>query len=486
MASGGYTSEGTDMEEGSFSEDQSDQTVQYSVSTHNRYEQRENGGYGDFKPVSRKRKKGSSGSVDAFAGMQTDEKLICIFEQLNRNYEKIKEVEVQQASCKREMQNVNKGYTDLEARVRKIEELCQYQQWSSKVLSYKSIDSEARSMRNNLVIYNLTERMRYDSKSLVLNFLENELDLDTSEMKIERAHRMGKYRDRDSKRPMVVRFRDYVDTEIIMAKAYKLKGSNIGIDRQYPKEISMARSKLYTSDEAKEARAKRQKVQIRYPARLFIDGKCCRDMFPDWFKVLSTDRLTDTHIHRDHDRDVNRNHDRGYSESTVIDDEEPTTDVDDDNDNEVFELNDNAMNQNVNKHKSRDKDLSAQSDSKKANKINNVLPENGSEHSRGEEPEIKPNKKDTKSPKSKQTHEQAKSQVRATGIPQGKSSGVSAKYNSTTGRGDVKRTKPGSRNRSHSVNGRGNLKPPGSAKNSKHSRGSSTSETNEDRGQNEK
>ena len=97
---------------------------------------------------------------------------------------------------------------------------------SAKVLSYKSIDLEARSMRNNLVIYGLTEKLRYDDKSLVLNFLENELDYDTSDVNIERAQRIGRNHrhDHDSKRPMVVRFRDYVDTEYIMARAYRLRG----------------------------------------------------------------------------------------------------------------------------------------------------------------------------------------------------------------------------------------------------------------------
>lgn len=53
----------------------------------------------------------------------------------------------------------------------------------------------------------------------------------------------GKY---DPKRQMVVKFQDNVDTETIMLKAYKLKGSRFGDDRQYPKEKSKARSELYS------------------------------------------------------------------------------------------------------------------------------------------------------------------------------------------------------------------------------------------------
>ncbi|KAH3845786.1 hypothetical protein DPMN_088075 [Dreissena polymorpha] len=103
-------------------------------------------------------------------------------------------------------------------RVTQIERLLEAQRLNSKVLTYKSIDAESRSMRNNIVIYGLTERLKGNCTHLVLNFISDELDIDTSDMHIERAHRMGRFdpKSRDAKRPMVVRLRDYVDTETIM------------------------------------------------------------------------------------------------------------------------------------------------------------------------------------------------------------------------------------------------------------------------------
>ncbi|KAH3811702.1 hypothetical protein DPMN_140117 [Dreissena polymorpha] len=69
-----------------------------------------------------------------------------------------------------------------------------------------------------------------------------------------------------------------------MRKVYLLKNSGFGINRQYPKEISTASSALYKSEEAVDARSNRRNVQIRYPARLFIDGRCVKDV-PDWFET---------------------------------------------------------------------------------------------------------------------------------------------------------------------------------------------------------
>lgn len=268
MASRGTIGVDSDMfsnSEGELSEDFVDKCA---MPIHNRFEQRQDGGDNTkFVSSASKRKKRSSGSIDSFAGMGTDDKLICIFEQLNKNYERIRYLEAQQTSYRDETRLVSECVSGLTDRMERIEELYKAQQWHAKVLSHKSIDIDARDMRNNIVIYGLTEKIRYNSNSLVFNFLENELDIDICEMKIERAHRMGqitdeRYRNRsDPKRPMVVRFRDYVDTETILSKAYKLKGTNFGVDRQYPKEISVARAKLYSSQEAKQARAKRQKVQ---------------------------------------------------------------------------------------------------------------------------------------------------------------------------------------------------------------------------------
>ena len=90
------------------------------------------------------------------------------------------------------------------------------------------------------------------------------------------------YRDKpDPKRPIIVCFRDYNDTELVMEQAYPLRGSAFRLDRDYPKEISQARKDLYSSKEAKEGRRKQLRVQIKYLAKLFVDGRFVRDKFPE-------------------------------------------------------------------------------------------------------------------------------------------------------------------------------------------------------------
>lgn len=129
--------------------------------------------------------------------------------------------------------------------------------------------------------------------------------IDITGMVVDRAHRIGSLykalsanRD-DPKRPIMVRFRDYRDTEHILENAYKLKGSNFGVDRDYPKEILDARKRLHKCKEAYEARRGKNKVQIKYPAKLYINDRLVRDEFPDWFSYMKVSRIEGFETERD-------------------------------------------------------------------------------------------------------------------------------------------------------------------------------------------
>ena len=88
-------------------------------------------------------------------------------------------------------------------------------------------------------------------------------------MYLARVHRLGprKIGQRDPRRPVIVNFRDYCDTDLIMSKAHLLKHTPFSIGYDLPKEINVARKKLW--DEVRSIKAKNPKVkfQILYPAK---------------------------------------------------------------------------------------------------------------------------------------------------------------------------------------------------------------------------
>ena len=310
MAEGGSDYEISDMFVEDSDRDETLDPSRFAVPVCNSFDMRPDTrpGWGDdWQTVNRqtkKRKKYSSGSIDSnsFMELPNEEKLVCLFDSLNRNYDKLSSIEQIQKHCVTETNALNKGLNTTNKRVYSFEKDVDMYAQKLRMLSYRSLDIESRSRRNNIVFWGITERLPYDCNQLIQNFMRDELftdnpDFDPKEMCIERAHRLGSLRSEtyknktDPKRPIIVRFRDYNDTELIMKQAYRLRGSVFKIDRDYPKEIAYARKELYFSKEAFEGRRKQQRVQIKFPAKLFVDGYFIEDKFPEWYKILSQSRV---------------------------------------------------------------------------------------------------------------------------------------------------------------------------------------------------
>ena len=273
----------------------------YNVPVSNRYERDgQNSGWGmadGFRLVDRstKRRRINTGEVgisaEMFQMLPTDGKLVVIFDMMNN-------IQVTQATTSDSVKSLNNMVANACRKSDTVEEKVDFHTNQLKVLSYRSIDLEARSRRNNLVFWGISERSPRNCVSLIQSFLTKEMRLDDTGMVIDRAHRLGAVNrmhirnGTDPKRPLIVRFRDYRDTEHILENAYKLRRTNFRVERDYPKEIADARKSLYQSQEAVMARRKSQKVQILYPAKLCIEGTIVRDMFPDWADCMKQNRIT--------------------------------------------------------------------------------------------------------------------------------------------------------------------------------------------------
>ncbi|CAB3992748.1 unc-13-like C [Paramuricea clavata] len=136
------------------------------------------------------------------------------------------------------------------------------------------VDIKARSMRNNLLIFNIPEsENEYPEKCVekVYEILQNKLEIDdaSSKMPIERAHRIGRNR-RGNPRPIVVKFLRYPDKELVKRSASKLKGTSIGIGEQFPKDIADIRKSLYPV--LKKAKEEGNKVKL-VKDKLYINGQ---------------------------------------------------------------------------------------------------------------------------------------------------------------------------------------------------------------------
>ena len=231
-----------------------------------------------------KRKRTNTGSIDeeTFQSMSNDQKLGVIFQ-------KLIDIEDKQSSIKK----LEKSLESTDKTVRSIKSTMDGHSNMIKLLTYKSLDLEARSRRKNLVFRGLCENSREDCHNVIADFLSNELDLNPDFICMDRAHRIGRRPIRCiSRRPIIVAFRDYQDTVRIMERANRLTDTRFGIDRDYPSEISKARKLLWNRyKELKAVSSSPSDIALEYPARIVVGKTVVDDAFPDWFEVLKGARL---------------------------------------------------------------------------------------------------------------------------------------------------------------------------------------------------
>ena len=118
--------------------------------------------------------------------------------------------------------------------------------WATEIEN-KLVDLEDRSRRNNLRINGIKEGKNEtweEFEQWVNCFLEEKLDMGTSEIWIERAHRVGE-KKRGQERQIVVQFNSYKKKLDILRNCKKLKGTNFSIFEDFSKETASIRKEKW-------------------------------------------------------------------------------------------------------------------------------------------------------------------------------------------------------------------------------------------------
>ena len=135
-----------------------------------------------------------------------------------------------------------------EETIRKLEDDLQVKSSKIKELEDKSTYQEDYSRRNNLQITGLEEQPGEtweQTANQVKHLIENKLQL--PRMELERAHRVGQRRERDS-RPVIARFCKFSDREAVIRNCAKLKGTNIYVNEDLsPASQAVKKKKCFSS-----------------------------------------------------------------------------------------------------------------------------------------------------------------------------------------------------------------------------------------------
>ena len=170
------------------------------------------------------------------------------------------------ADLKRENETTRANQEQARTKLEKLEK-------DNATLRDKIVDIQARSMRDNLLFFNIPEQDKEVTTEIIHNLLETKFQIkDAKEViEIDRSHRIGKKREGNRKpRPIVVKFNYHQDREHVRLNAKKLKGTNIGVSEQFPEEIESVRKALYPELKKAKAEGKRAKL-VR--DKLIIEGQ---------------------------------------------------------------------------------------------------------------------------------------------------------------------------------------------------------------------
>ena len=137
---------------------------------------------------------------------------------------------------------------------------------------------EAYTRRENIKIFNIEENEgeNGNTESLVRNVLREKMKIpkeDEECIRFERIHRITPRRSSSKPRPIIVKFSHYQDKEFVWSFVKNLKGTNIGIANDFPKEIDGIQSKLYPV--LKKAKKAKQSAFFKVD-RLIINGQVYR------------------------------------------------------------------------------------------------------------------------------------------------------------------------------------------------------------------
>ena len=168
-------------------------------------------------------------------------------------------------------ERTEKQKAEMERGVAEVEEL-----WRrNRVLEDKCIDQEARSRRNNVIVFGVSEVEREDCVSLFRSEVLEKCGL-RGDIAVERAHRLGRPA-RGKSRPLIARLLNDSDKQRLM-KSRRYLPDHVRVTDDLPHPIREARKDL--RPELTRAREENRDAFISFPARLIVDGSLVREIRP--------------------------------------------------------------------------------------------------------------------------------------------------------------------------------------------------------------
>lgn len=186
--------------------------------------------------------------------------------------EKYDDYKVERDAEKVKMKTLDKRVTNIKSETDELKEMLSQVQKLNLEMKEEVLDLKSRNMRDNLVFTNIPERNEEDTEAVLTEFFENKLHI--RNICFERVHRIRLKNPTSHQgpkiRPIIAKFTFFKDRERVRKSGRMLKGTNFGIQEQFPDEIEKRRKPLYPI--LRTARRNQQRAAI-VKDKLYVDGK---------------------------------------------------------------------------------------------------------------------------------------------------------------------------------------------------------------------
>ena len=167
---------------------------------------------------------------------------------VNQLETKVRQIENSRDFDSSSVEQINNKQSEIDSLMKRMQKIADDQVEKDNTYKSQILDMQCRSMRDNLLFYRIPEENKETDEacvSKVLGLIEDVMGFENArnDMKLHRAHRIGKY-NATKVRPIVAKFAYFPDRERVRMNAGKLKGTNYAISQQFPKEIMDKRKEL--------------------------------------------------------------------------------------------------------------------------------------------------------------------------------------------------------------------------------------------------
>lgn len=227
-----------------------------------------------------KRKKTSSTDT---SDLPTAEVEVSVLTSINKKldllvtlHSEIKELRASLEFAHNHIEKLEQANTSLQTTVKDLGEKMNSVIKDNKNMKETILDLQTRSMRDNIIFTGIPEKQGENPEELVKDFMKTQLKLPNetvNEISFVRVHRLGRRKDKPS-RPIVAKLEHYNHKQIIKSRGRELKGTNYGVNDQFPREINERRKVLYPIMKQQRLNNKRAYIIVD---KLFVDGQLYRD-----------------------------------------------------------------------------------------------------------------------------------------------------------------------------------------------------------------